>query len=246
MNADLLPVALAVVALLVVAAGTALLVARFYVRVPAGKALLVLRPGGGETVSFVGAVIVPFASSAELVDCTVHRIVVERLGKQSLRCRDGIRVDVVAEFHVGVNRTTEDVIRVAQTAGAARAGDPGALSERFHGKFVEALASVLAHLDLPDLGRERQRIRDEVISVIGVDLDGWKLADAAIVSLDQVPLEMYDPDDVLDAEAIVRIRERTVSANVRANELGQEERRHAALLATQAEELKQALEARKS
>jgi uncharacterized membrane protein YqiK len=239
-------IALAVVALLVVAAGTALLVARFYVRVPAGKALLVRRPGGGESVSFVGAVVVPFAGVAEVVDCTVHRIVVERLGKQSLRCRDGIRVDVVAEFHVGVNRTTEDVLRAALTAGAARAGDPAALSERFHGKFVEALASVLAHVDLPDLGRERQRIRDEVINVIGMDLDGWKLADAAIVSLDQVPLEAYDPEDVLDAEAILRIRERTLSANLRANELALEERRHAALLATQAEELKQALEARKS
>ena len=128
-------------------------------------------------------------------------------------------LSVRAEFFIRINRTSDDVLRVAQSIGAAKTFEPETVRSLFEGKCDEAIATVLAHLTYDQIGGRRDEIKDTVIEVIGRDLSGYILDDVTLASIEQVPIEMLDPDDLHDAEAIRIITERTAAALARTNEL---------------------------
>ena len=80
------------------------------------------------------------------MDISVKTIEISRMGKDGLICRDNIRADIRITFFVRVNKTVEDVIKVAQAIGAERASDQATLQELFNAKFSEALKTVGKHL----------------------------------------------------------------------------------------------------
>ncbi|MBK6513538.1 MAG: hypothetical protein IPG04_05265 [Polyangiaceae bacterium] len=211
----LVPVAMLVLAVPLLA----LVISKWFVRVPAGKALLVRPHSGPARVSLTGQLVLPFVATAELVDLTTKRILVTRHGRIAPRCRDNIRVNVTAHFMIGVNPVAEDVLKAAQAMGAARIVEEGALSEVFEGRFTSALATVVATFHYDELAQHREEMTDRILQVVGTDLDGFTLKDVAIVSIEQLPLEEHDPKDVLDAEAIRVISERTAEKALRTKEI---------------------------
>ncbi|MGW2386887.1 flotillin family protein [Streptomyces sp. NPDC001658] len=208
---------LAAVCLLVV-----LVVARLFRKVEQGKALIVSRMRKVD-VTFTGQVVLPVLHKAEVMDISVKTIEITRAGKEGLICRDNIRADIRISFFVKVNKTVDDVIKVAQAVGTARASDRDTLQELFHAKFSEALKTVGKQLDFTDLYTKREELRYRIIEVIGVDLNGYHLEDAAIDYLEQTPLTQLDPANVLDAQGIRKITELTAIEHVRTNEFQRHE-----------------------
>ncbi|AWE54781.1 hypothetical protein DC008_25395 [Streptomyces nigra] len=204
--------ALVVACLLVV-----LVVARLFRKVEQGKALIVSKMRKVD-VTFTGQVVLPVLHKAETMDISVKTIEITRAGKEGLICRDNIRADIRITFFVKVNKTVEDVIKVAQAVGTARASDRNTLQELFHAKFSEALKTVGKQMDFTDLYTKREELRYRIIEVIGVDLNGYHLEDAAIDFLEQTPLTQLDPANVLDAQGIRKITELTAVEHVRTNE----------------------------
>ncbi len=86
-------------------------------------------------VTFTGQVVLPVLHRAEVMDISVKAIEITRAGKEGLICRDNIRADIRISFFVKVNKTVEDVVKVAQAVGTARASDRNTLQELFHAKF---------------------------------------------------------------------------------------------------------------
>ncbi|MFD9024313.1 SPFH domain-containing protein [Streptomyces parvulus] len=213
MNAVIIGVgALVVLCLLAV-----LLVSRLFRKVEQGKALIVSKMRKVD-VTFTGQVVLPVLHRAEMMDISVKAIEITRTGKEGLICRDNIRADIRISFFVKVNKTAEDVVRVAQAVGTARASDRNTLQELFHAKFSEALKTVGKQMDFTDLYTKREELRYRIIEVIGVDLSGYHLEDAAIDYLEQTPLTQLDPANVLDAQGIRKITELTAVEHVRTNE----------------------------
>ncbi|MCD7442272.1 flotillin family protein [Streptomyces lincolnensis] len=208
---------LAAVCLLVV-----LVVARLFRKVEQGKALIVSRMRKVD-VTFTGQVVLPVLHKAEVMDISVKTIEITRAGKEGLICQDNIRADIRISFFVKVNKTVDDVIKVAQAVGTARASDRDTLQELFHAKFSEALKTVGKQLDFTDLYTKREELRYRIIEVIGVDLNGYHLEDAAIDYLEQTPLTQLDPANVLDAQGIRKITELTAIEHVRTNEFQRHE-----------------------
>ncbi|GAA4080286.1 flotillin family protein [Streptomyces shaanxiensis] len=194
-----------------------LVVARLFRKVEQGKALIVSKMRKVD-VTFTGQVVLPVLHKAEVMDISVKTIEITRAGKEGLICRDNIRADIRISFFVKVNKTVEDVIKVAQAVGTARASDRNTLQELFHAKFSEALKTVGKQLDFTDLYTKREELRYRIIEVIGVDLNGYHLEDAAIDYLEQTPLTQLDPANVLDAQGIRKITELTAVEHVRTNE----------------------------
>jgi uncharacterized membrane protein YqiK len=128
-------------------------------------------------------------------------------------------------FFVRVNKTAEDVLKVAQAIGCMRASDPDTLEELFVAKFSEALKTVGKRLEFEQLYTMRDDFRDQIIQVIGRDLNGYVLDDAAIDFLEQTPIESLDPNNILDAQGIRKITEMTASSHIHTNSLKQEERK---------------------
>lgn len=182
-----------------------------------GKALIVSKMRKVD-VTFTGQVVLPVLHKAEVMDISVKTIEITRAGKEGLICRDNIRADIRISFFVKVNKTAEDVVKVAQAVGTARASDRDTLQELFHAKFSEALKTVGKQLDFTDLYTKREELRYRIIEVIGVDLSGYHLEDAAIDYLEQTPLTQLDPANVLDAQGIRKITELTAVEHVRTNE----------------------------
>ncbi|MFI1034688.1 flotillin family protein [Streptomyces sp. NPDC020951] len=204
-------------ALVAVCLLAALVVSPLFRKVEQGKALIVSKLRKVD-VTFTGQVVLPVLHKAEVMDISVKAIEITRAGKDGLICKDNIRADIRISFFVKVNKTLEDVIRVAQAVGTARASDQKTLQELFHAKFSEALKTVGKQLDFTDLYTKREELRYRIIEVIGVDLNGYHLEDAAIDYLEQTPLTQLDPANVLDAQGIRKITELTAVEHVRTNE----------------------------
>ncbi len=214
-------VVIAVLAIVVVAFG--LLVTRLFRKVPQGHALVVSK-WKNVVVTFTGQVVIPVIHKAEVMDISVKNIQIDRRGKDGLVCQDNVRADIAVEFYVKVDKTEEAVIRVAQQVGVMRASDQNTLRELFAAKFSEALKSAGKEFDFEDLYTSRQQFKDAIIGIIGQDLNGYVLEDVAIDYLEQTPIEALDPQNILDADGIRKITERTADQHIRTNDAQQRER----------------------
>ena len=197
---------------------------RFYRKVDQGRTLIINPMTGLPRVSFTGGVVWPVVNRAEVMDISVKTIDLERRGQEGLICLDNIRADIKVTFFVKVNKTVEDVLKVAQNIGCARASDQNTLEELFIAKFSEALKTVGKRLNFEQLYTQRDDFKDQIIEVIGKDLSGYALEDAAIDFLEQTPLASMDPANILDAQGIRKITELTTKQNIDTNELKQTER----------------------
>ena len=204
--------------------GVLALLARFYKQVDQGRALVVNTMRSEPVVAFTGAIVYPVINRAEVMDLSVKTIDIDRRGKEGLICNDNIRADINVTFFVRVNKTVDDVLKVAQSVGCQRASDATALSELFSAKFAEALKTVGKHFNFEELYTKRDAFKDKIIEVIGKDLNGFILDDAAIDYLEQTPLEALDKDNIMDADGIRKITDLTVIQNLKTNELRQKER----------------------
>src|SRR5688572_25933415 len=133
--------------LVVLLFGIIIVVTKFYRKVDQGKALIVNTMKEQPLVTFTGAIVYPIIHRAEVMDISVKTIEIDRRGKEGLICKDNIRADIKVTFFVKVNKTSEDVLKVAQQVGCARASDPKTLEELFQAKFSEALKTVGKQLD---------------------------------------------------------------------------------------------------
>ncbi|MFE1147982.1 flotillin family protein [Streptomyces albidoflavus] len=222
MNAITWGVGAAGAAVLLILIALLLVVTRLFRKVEQGKALIVSKVRSVD-VTFTGQVVLPVLHKAETLDISVKTLEISRTGREGLICRDNIRADIRIQFFLRVNKTVEDVIRVAQSIGTARASDAGALQEFFNAKFSEALKTVGKQLDFTDLYTQREEFRDRIIAVIGTDLNGYSLEDAAIDYVEQTPLAQLDAQNILDAQGIRKITELTAAEHVRTNEFQRHE-----------------------
>ncbi|SEU33330.1 flotillin family protein [Nonomuraea wenchangensis] len=207
---------------LVVAIGLIVIIGRLFRKVEQGKALIVSKVNKVD-VTFTGAVVLPVVHKSEIMDISVKTIEIERTGREGLICRDNIRADIRITFFVRVNKTAEDVIKVAQAIGTARASDEATLQTLFNAKFSEALKTAGKHLDFVDLYTKRDEFRDEIVRLIGTDLNGYSLEDAAIDYLEQTSMLQLDKNNILDAQGIRKITELTAIEHVRTNEFQRRE-----------------------
>ncbi|OLZ62174.1 hypothetical protein AVW11_23575 [Streptomyces amritsarensis] len=216
--------AVLVIVVLVLVVAVLLVLTRLFRKVEQGKALIVSKMRKVD-VTFTGQVVLPVLHKAEIMDISVKTIEISRTGRDGLICKDNIRADIRISFFVRVNKTVEDVIKVAQAIGTQRASDKETLQELFNAKFSEALKTVGKQLDFTDLYTMRDELRDRIINVIGTDLNGYSLEDAAIDYLEQTPLSQLDAGNILDAQGIRKITELTAVESVRTNEFRQHEQK---------------------
>ena len=182
-----------VVALMIV--GMGVIAVRCLRKVEQGRALV--RNGvGGARVNFSSMFVFPVLHRLEIMDISVKRIEIYRHGSEGLVCEDNIRADIKVAFFVRVNKTKEDVIQVASLLGCERASQEAALVELFDAKFSEGLKTVGKQFQFVDLYTQRDKFKQDILNVIGTDLNGYILDDAAIDYLEQTPKELLNPNNI--------------------------------------------------
>ncbi len=192
------------VVVVLIALGFLYLLLTCYRKVEKGRALV---RTGGTTAKVIlnGGFVVPIIHRAEFIDISVKRIEIDRTGKNGLICQDNIRADIKVVFFVRINNVEQDIIKVADSIGCQRASSEPEIRNLFDAKFSEALKTVGKRFLFIQLYEDRDKFREAILKVIGTDLNGYVLEDAAIDYLEQTPVEMLDPDNILDAEGIKKI-----------------------------------------
>ncbi len=209
----------AVLVALVALAIVALALKRARISIPDHQALIIQRTGRPSTVAFHAAFILPIVARAEIIDMSTRRVSIELSGRDGVQCRDNIRADVKATFHLRINHTAEDVLKVAQTVGAEASGRQEVVEALFRDKLTEAIKVAFKQLAFDEIMAERERLRDDTLMIIGSNLNGFSLEDMAFAAIDQTPIEALDPNNALDAEGIRRITERAAAAQIETNRL---------------------------
>ena len=182
------------------------------------QGIVILRTGyGGTKVFFNAGIVIPVIHRQENMDISVKKLEIAREGKDGLICKDNMRADIQVAFFIRVNKSVDDIVNVAQTIGCQRASDISTLRELFEAKFSEALKTVGKKFDFTELYEARSEFRNEILNIIGTDLNGYVLDDCAIDYLEQTSLNHLNKDNILDAEGIKKITELTANQNIKAN-----------------------------
>lgn len=198
--------------------GFPMLLKMFYRKVDQSKAIV--RNGlGGSKVSFGGMWVIPILHQWEIMDVSVKSVEIERVGKDGLICQDNLRADIKVAFFVRVNHTEDDVLRVAKAIGIEKASYAETLMTFFEAKFSEALKTVGKKFDFVHLYTERDTFKKEILQLIGKDLNGFVLDDAAIDYLEQTDIKFMNVNNVLDSEGIKKITELTAEQAIRSNKI---------------------------
>ncbi|MCK5903565.1 MAG: hypothetical protein KAG28_10515 [Cocleimonas sp.] len=209
--------------LAIIVIGLLISITKFYVKVAQGWALIINDTTPVPKVKFTGGIVWPIINKKELMRISLITMELDRRNKEGLICRDNIRADITVAFYLRVNETQEDVLKVAKSIGVDRASDKSSVHELFNAKFSEALKTVGKQMDFISLFENRIGFRDNIIEVIGNDLNGYILEDVAIDYLEQTPKSSLDSDNILDAEGIRKITELTAKQNVQTNILERNE-----------------------
>ena len=199
------------------------MLASFYKKIPQGKSIVRTGVGGTKVAFNKGMYVIPIFHKMEIMDISLKKVQIERMLHDGLICKDNIRADIKVAFFVRVNKSVNDVVNVAQSIGCERASDISTLKEIFEAKFSEALKTVGKKFDFTELYEARREFRDEIMNVIGTDLNGYVLDDCAIDYLEQTDLQYLSPDNILDSEGIKKITELTVVQNIKANQIRRDE-----------------------
>ncbi len=217
-------IAVVSIALIVVGIGLLFWIISMYKKVVQGRILI--RTGfGGTKVFFNAGLVVPVLHKMEIMDISVKKLEIERTGVSGLICKDNIRADIKVAFFIRVNKNVTDIINVAQTIGCVRASEIATLRELFDAKFSEALKTVGKKFNFTELYEARSEFRNEIISIIGTDLNGYVLDDCAIDDLEQTALSFLKNDNILDSEGIKKITELTAEQNMKSNFIRREEQK---------------------
>ncbi|MFN9851963.1 MAG: flotillin family protein, partial [Planctomycetota bacterium] len=195
---------------------------KFYVKVGPDEAIVKTGMGGMAVIIDGGALIWPVIHRYEKMDLTLKSFEIAREGSEGLICKDNIRADIKTAFFIRVDKTAEEIKEVAQSIGCKRASQVETLRELFDAKFSEALKTVGKQFEFVELYDKRDKFKNEILKVIGTDLNGYRLDDCAIDYLEQTRLELLNPNNILDAEGIKKITELTSSEKIKENHFTRE------------------------
>ncbi|MCA9127449.1 MAG: flotillin family protein [Planctomycetales bacterium] len=212
----------AIVALALLLLGSLALASRFYQKVGPDEAIVRTGWGGMQVVTANGVFVLPVIHHAEKMDLTLKSFEIAREGSEGLICKDNIRADIRVAFFIRIDKTQEEMREVAQSIGCKRASQMETLRELFDAKFSEALKTVGKQFEFVELYDKREQFKEEILKVIGTDLNGYRLDDAAIDYLEQTRLELLNPNNILDAEGIKKITELTSTEKVKENHFTRE------------------------
>ncbi|WP_444906721.1 flotillin family protein [Microbulbifer sp. SSSA008] len=197
--------------------------ARLYTRASKERSFVRTGMGGQKVIMNGGALVLPVLHEIIPVNMNTLRLAVSRKEHQALITKDRMRVDVLAEFYLRVKPDVDAIANAAQTLGL-RTLDPEALKEMIEGKFVDALRSVAAEMEMAELHEQRSQFVQKVQQVVSEDLlkNGLELEAVSLTGLDQTHKEFFNQDNVFDAEGLASMTRSIETRRKEVNDVEQE------------------------
>jgi len=187
-----------------------IMISRLYRRTTQEMAFVRTGLGGAKVIVEGGALVLPVLQDITPVSLKTHKLEVSRRQSDALITKDSLRADVTVEFFVRVEKEIDSIKMAAQTLGRLT-NSPEELKRLVEGKFVDALRSVAATMDLNELHQNRADFVQQVRTAVNEDLkkNGLELESASLVGLDQTDTKYFNPDNTFDASGLAKITQIT-------------------------------------
>ena len=178
---------------------------------------------GEKVVISGGAFVLPIIHNITLVGMRTLSINIKRAGDKSLITKDRMRAELVTEFFTKVPPEQRAVATAAQTLGN-RTLDPEHLKEVVAGRFADALGEVAAKMTLDEIQEGRGQFVKEVTKIANESIGhtGLALETVSIISLDQAPIEMFNPANTFDSQGLTQLTEQIESRKKKRNDITQD------------------------
>jgi len=180
---------------------------------------------GEKVVISGGAFVLPIIHNITQVGMRTLSITIKRSGDKSLITKDRMRAELVTEFFTKVPPEQKAVATAAQTLGN-RTLDPEHLREVVQGRFADALGEVAAKMTLDEIQENRGQFVKEVTKIADASIGhtGLALETVSIISLDQTPIEQFNPANTFDSQGLTQLTEQIESRKKKRNAISQDTR----------------------
>lgn len=207
-------------ALLVALIGIGIMLTKLYKKATKERSFIRTGLGGEKVIMNGGAIVFPILHETIEINMNTSKLEISRNKEQALITKDRLRVDVLAEFYVRVKLDSESISKAAQTLGY-KTLNPSELKTLVEGKFVDALRSVAAEMNMSDLHEKRGEFVQKVQSTVSEDLlkNGLELESVSLTGLDQTDKAYFNPDNMFDAEGLKNLTEATEKRRHERNEI---------------------------
>ena len=178
---------------------------------------------GEKVVISGGAFVLPIIHNITQVGMRTLSLSIKRAGDKSLITKDRMRAELVTEFFTKVPPEAKAVSTAAQTLGN-RTLDPEHLKEVVAGRFADALGEVAAKMTLDEIQENRGQFVKEVAKIANESIGhtGLALETVSIISLDQAPIEMFNPANTFDSQGLTQLTEQIESRKKKRNDITQD------------------------
>jgi len=178
---------------------------------------------GEKVVISGGAFVLPIIHNITQVGMRTLSITIKRSGDKSLITKDRMRAELVTEFFTKVPPEQKAVATAAQTLGN-RTLDPEHLREVVQGRFADALGEVAAKMTLDEIQENRGQFVKEVTKIADASIGhtGLALETVSIISLDQTPIEQFNPANTFDSQGLTQLTEQIESRKKKRNDIAQD------------------------
>lgn len=201
-----LVIAVTMIVLLLVMIGGAVVLARCYRRCRADEALV--RTGAGPIQVVIGGGILAFPGMHQVqsVSLRAMRVPVEARGRDAVRTRENIKVELTLDLDLQVNATRDDVLAAARAFGD-RAVEAASVRAQIEVRAREELRRAAREEAFFDVWDRREDLCERVASKLRAPLGelGLSLRAVTLSGCAVVPIEQLDTSDILDCEASLAI-----------------------------------------
>ncbi len=211
-----MPIIVGLVALITIG----IIISKLYHRSTKEMAFVRTGLGGEKVILNGGAIVLPVFHEVTKVNMQTLRLEVKRAQSQALITGDRMRVDVQAEFYVRVKPEIRAIAQAAQALGH-RTLNTAELKELIEGKFVDALRSVAAEMEMTELHEKRANFVQKVQQVVTEDLlkNGLELETVSLTGLDQTSKEHFNPNNAFDAEGLLQLTQEIEERRKKRNDI---------------------------
>ena len=201
------------------------MLAKLYVRSTKEMAFVRTGAGGQKVIADGGALVLPVLQEITPVNMKTLRLMVERRNEEALITLDRMRADVTAEFYVRTKKDASAIAQAAQSFGD-KTLNPEELKILLQGKFVDALRSVAAGMDMQQLHEKRAEFVQSVQLTVAEDLskNGLELESVSLTGFDQTSIEYFNENNAFDAQGLANVAAITEQKREERNRIEQDTR----------------------
>jgi len=178
---------------------------------------------GEKVIISGGAFVLPIIHNITQVGMRTLSLTIKRAGDKSLITKDRMRAELVTEFFTKVPPDKKAVSTAAQTLGN-RTLDPEHLREVVQGRFADALGEVAAKMTLDEIQENRGQFVKEVTKIADESIGhtGLALETVSLISLDQTPIEQFNPANTFDSQGLTQLTEQIEARKKKRNDITQD------------------------